>query len=388
MDLQTLIEGPQESRDESGRPRVVVVLGDGGVGKTTLAAAMGLRMALAGRRALVVTVDPANRLRTALGLTDAPGSEEPVPVQARGSLHAMVLEARHELDRLVDRLIASPEDRERVRSNVFFQKAAAGMSGTHEYLALDRLLQVIESGRYDRVVLDTPPERHALDFLDAPDRLLGLLDSDSFRLFVGASSGLSRLGLQALKGRRWLLRGIGRFAGEETFLAVLDFLLAFSPLFGDLRERLGRVKRLLTGPDTATLLVARPSPGMADRVREAAGLIRTRGLRPAALLVNRVMTWPPAECPGAGSQEPATAEALRRAFQDSPALGWMDEATREDLARRTARRAREDWERSREDARRIAEAREALGDLPVRVIPWLRTEVRDLKGLQALTNWL
>ncbi|MBP7127556.1 ArsA family ATPase [Myxococcota bacterium] len=388
MRLETLIDDSPDPGEGSARPRIVVVLGDGGVGKTTLAAAMGLRMALAGRRVLVVTVDPANRLRTALGLANEPGSEEPVPLEGPGSLHAMVLEARHELDRLVDRLIRSEEDRRRIRGNVFYRKAAAGMSGTHEYLALDRLLQVTESGRYDRIVLDTPPERHALDFLDAPDRLLDLLDSDSFRLFVGASSGLSRLGLQALKGRRWLLRGIGRFAGEDTFLAVLDFLLAFSPLFGDLRDRLGRVKALLAGPDTATLLVARPSPGMADRVRESAELIRTRGLRPTALLVNRVMTWPPAECPAAGAREPAGVETLRSVFHASPALRWMDESTREELARKTGRRAQEDWERSREDARRIAEAREALGNIPVREVPWLRTEVRDLEGLKALTAFL
>jgi len=368
--------------------RTVVVLGDGGVGKTTLAAALGLRMALEGRRVLVVTVDPANRLRTALGLSGDPGGEEAVPLDGPGSLHAMVLEARHELDRLLDRLIAEETDRRRVRENVFYRKAAAGMSGTHEYLALDRLLQVIESGRYDRIVLDTPPERHALDFLDAPSRLLDLLDSDSFRLFVGASAGLSRAGLQALKGRRWLLRGIGRFAGEETFLAVLDFLLAFSPLFGNLRERLGRVRALLTGPETAMLLVARPSPGLADRARETVRLLRSQGLRPTALVVNRVMTWPPPECPAPGAAEPAALDALRSAFRESPALQWMDESTREDLARRTARRAREDWERSREDARRVEETRAALGDLPVLHVPWLRTEVRDLQGLRALTAWL
>ena len=170
--------------------QVLVVLGDGGVGKTTVAAAMAARLALSGRRVLAVTVDPANRLKDALGLSGRPGVEEPVslaalgPITPGGTLSAMVLDTATELDRLVLRVAPTDEARRRIMDNVFYRKAVTRMAGTHEYMAMERLLEALESGRYDLVVLDTPPERHALDFLDAPDRLDALLGSEAIALVV------------------------------------------------------------------------------------------------------------------------------------------------------------------------------------------------------------
>ena len=140
--------------------QVLVVLGDGGVGKTTVAAAMAARLALSGRRVLAVTVDPANRLKDALGLSGRPGVEEPVslaalgPITPGGTLSAMVLDTATELDRLVLRVAPTDEARRRIMDNVFYRKAVTRMAGTHEYMAMERLLEALESGRYDLVVLD------------------------------------------------------------------------------------------------------------------------------------------------------------------------------------------------------------------------------------------
>lgn len=371
--------------------QVLVVLGDGGVGKTTVAAALATRCAAAGRRVLAVTVDPANRLKDSLGLAGTPGVEEPVALGAAtaagGSLHAMVLDAATELDRLVRRVAPSDDILRRITGNVFYRKAAARMAGTHEYMAMERLLEALESGRYDLVVLDTPPERHALDFLDAPQRLDGLLSSEVFRLFVGASSGLSRAGMAAVRWRGLVLKGIGKFAGEETFLAVLDFLLAFAPMFDGFRERAARVRGLLSGTGTATVVVCRPEPGAETRVRDAVTELDQRGLRPSAVLVNRVHAWPPAGCaldPGAELD----GGALARTLLAEPALQLEDREDLNRLAAEATALAADYRAQAAEDAARIAAIRAAVTPLPVVPIPLLRGEVRDLATLATLAGFI
>jgi anion-transporting ArsA/GET3 family ATPase len=373
--------------------QVLVVLGDGGVGKTTVAAAIATRLALSGRRVLAVTVDPANRLKDALGLSGRPGVEEPVPLGALGpvatggALSAMVLDAATELDRLVNRVAPSDEARRRIMDNVFYRKAVTRMAGTHEYMAMERLLEALESGRYDLVVLDTPPERHALDFLDAPDRLDGLLGSEAFRLFVGASAGLSRVGLGAVRWRSVVLKGIGKFAGEDTFLATLDFLLAFSPLFDGFRERAVRVKALLSGKSTATVLVGRPQPGAATRLRDAADELARRGLLPSVILVNRVHAWPPPGCALPQGAE-VDVDALRETLLAEPALQIVDREALARLATEAGVLALEYREDATEDAGRVAEVREAVAPVPVVAIPLMRGELRDLTALATLVGYL
>jgi anion-transporting ArsA/GET3 family ATPase len=261
------------------------------------------------------------------------------------------------------------------------------MAGTHEYMAMERLLEALESGRYDLIVLDTPPERHALDFLDAPDRLDGLLGSEAFRLFVGASAGLSRVGLGAVRWRSVVLKGIGKFAGEDTFLATLDFLLAFSPLFDGFRERAVRVKALLSGKSTATVLVGRPQPGAATRLRDAADELARRGLLPSMILVNRVHAWPP---PGCALPEGAEVDvdALRETLLAEPALQIVDREALARLATEAGVLALEYREEATEDAGRVAEVREAVAPVPVVAIPLLRGELRDLTALATLVGYL
>ena len=373
--------------------QILVVLGDGGVGKTTIAAALAVRLAMSGRRVLAVTVDPANRLKDALGLSGRPGIEEPVPLDALGptaggSLSAMVLDAATELDRLINRVATSDDARKRITDNVFYRKALTRMSGTHEYMAMERLLEALESGRYDLIVLDTPPDRHALDFLDAPDRLDGLLGSDAFRLFVGASTGLSHVGLTAVRWRKLVLKGIGKFAGEETFLATLDFLLAFSPMFDGFRERSARVKTLLSGSQTTTVLVGRPQPGAATRMKETTAELARRGLLPSIVIVNRVHAWPPPGCSLSDDRAVVDVESLRRTLLADTALQIVDREALVRLASDAAALANEYRDEATEDAERVAETRIAVAPVQVVSIPLMRGEMRDLTALASLAGAL
>ena len=375
-----------------GGRSIVVVLGDGGVGKTTVAAALAAGAAASGRRVLAVTVDPSNRLKNALGLSGEPGIEEAVPIDAfgpvtgAGSLHAMVLDAATELDRLVRRVAPSEEVLERITGNVFYRKAAASMAGTHEYMAMERLLEALESGRHDLVVLDTPPERHALDFLDAPARLDALLGSDAFRVFVTASAGLSRAGLEAIKWRRLVLRGIGRFAGEETFLQLLDFVLAFAPMYDGFRERAGRVRGWLAGERCTTLLVCRPGLACGEHVLSAIEALRERGIQRTAVVVNQVHVWPPAGT--AEAAVPADGRSVLEAAMSSPALGMSDPGALRELAGRVETLAARYREQAAADLGRIEELTRVVAPTPVRVLPLLADEVRDRPSLAVFAGVL
>jgi anion-transporting ArsA/GET3 family ATPase len=247
-------------------------------------------------------------------------------------------------------------------------------------MAMERLLEAVESRRYDLVVLDTPPEHHALDFLDAPSRLDALLGSDTFRLFVAASSGLSRAGLEAIRFRRVVLRGIGKFAGEETFLQLLDFVLAFAPMFDGFRERAARVRTWLTGSGCSTFLVCRPGPGGDAAVRSALPALVDRGIAPAGVIVNRVRTWPPAGAPDA-PEALASAAAMKAAFLGLPALGLLDRESVADLAGRTLATARRYRALARGDADGLASLRAAVAPTPVSALPLAREEVKDLSSL-------
>jgi anion-transporting ArsA/GET3 family ATPase len=357
---------------------LAVVIGEGGVGKTTVSAAIAALSAVRGRRVLAVTVDPSNRLKTSLGLSGPPGVEEPVSLKAfsaspAGSLHAMVLDAATELDRVVCRAAPSAEVRERIRDNAFFRKAAGRLAGTHEYMAMERLLEARESGRYDLVVLDTPPDRHAMEFLDAPGRLDALLGSDVFQVFVAASRGFGRAGLGALRWRSVVLKGIGRFAGEETFLAVLDFVLLFAPMFAGFRERAGRVRSWIAGPESATFVVTRPRSG--GEVLGTIDALGRRGIRTTGVIVNRVHEWPSSDSPD------VDAASLKDALLSEPALGLCDPAMLRDLATRTLTLAAEYRALATGDAGNIAALERTVAPAPVYRIPLMREDVHDLAGL-------
>lgn len=270
---------------------ILVVVGGGGVGKTTLAAALGLQSALEGKRTLVMTFDPSLRLKDALGIGGAPG-DLPVAVPAEGSgrLDAILLDARATFDRIVAAYAPDPAAAERIFANRFYRDLSGTLAGILEYMAMERLFEVSAEGRYERIVLDTPPTRQALDFLEAPDRIISFLDTRAVKFAQDPwwleGGRAPNLGLKiAAKGARALAdRLIGRrFLGE-----LVEFIQAFAPLFEGFRERAEQVRALLRDEGTLFLLVAGPG---AERIPEAMFFLRKlgeAGHRTGPLVVNRL----------------------------------------------------------------------------------------------------
>jgi len=281
--------------------RVVVCCGSGGVGKTTTSAALAIRAAERGRRTVVLTIDPARRLAQALGLetldnepgrvadvgATAGGADARSAAAGRGELHAMMLDMRRTFDEMVH-AHAAPERAEKIIANPFYQTISTSFSGTQEYMAMEKLGQLAATGEWDLIVVDTPPSRSALDFLDAPQRMANFLDGRMIRL-LSAPARAGRRGLRKIVGAGFALfaRAISTILGGALLADASAFVQALDTMFGGFRERATATYALLRSPGTAFVVVAAPEP---DALREAAYFVdRLAGedMPVAGLVLNR-----------------------------------------------------------------------------------------------------
>ena len=272
--------------------RLTIVVGAGGVGKTTIAAALGVGAARAGRHALVMTFDPSLRLKDALGVDGAVGDlEARVPVKAPGTLSASLLDARSTFDRLVDRYAPDQASRDRILHNRFYDHLAGNLAGVLEYMAVERLFEAAADSRYDTIVLDTPPTRQALDFLGAPERILGFLSSGALRVALkpwfdqdGRLRPTARLGRIGRTAESLL----DNLVGLDLLRDMAEFFQAFGPLYEGFRTRAQEVQSLLRAPDTSFVLVSGTEPLRTADTMFFARKLEEAGHRLGHVVVNRV----------------------------------------------------------------------------------------------------
>ncbi len=295
--------------DSLAARRIAVCVGSGGVGKTTVAAALALARALAGGRALVCTIDPARRLANALGLTALGNVEARVP-QARlaeaglrpaGELHAMMLDVKRTWDDLVARHAPDPARRDRILGNRLYQQMSAALAGSQEYMAMEKLYELAAQRDYDLIVLDTPPTAHALDFLEAPSRILDFLGSDAARTFLAPAVGAGRFGLRLAQiSGGYAAKALARFTGQQALSDLGDFLQSFQGMYDGFKERAAAVRALLASPEAGFVLVTSPSPLSAAEALAFHDRLAAESMPVAGLVVNRLTPdlWPsPAPLP-------------------------------------------------------------------------------------------
>jgi anion-transporting ArsA/GET3 family ATPase len=352
---------------------IIVCCGSGGVGKTTTSAALALRAAEQGRKVVVLTIDPARRLAQSMGIEKLDNVPRPVPgvstADGTGSLDAMMLDMKRTFDEVVEKQ-ATPEKAAQILANPFYQALSSSFAGTQEYMAMEKLGQLHAdagtSGRWDLIVVDTPPSRSALDFLDAPERLSSFLDGRLIRLLLAPARGPARLmtaGLNLVTGALMKVLGAQLLRDVQTFVAALD------TLFGGFRQRAMRTYQLLQADGTAFLVVAAPEP---DALREAAYFVERLNedrMPLAGLVVNRA-SRPPS---GRLSAEQAMAAAER--LEGGPTAGLL--TLHADRARIVAR-----------ETRLRQRFSTAHPDVPTAVVPALSTDVHDLDGLRLVGDLL
>ncbi len=295
------------------RTRIIVCCGSGGVGKTTTAAALGLRAAERGRHVVVLTVDPARRLAQSMGLSSLDNTPRPVPCAAAeaagGSLHAMMLDMKRTFDE-IDEAHSDPDRAAQILANPFYQSLSSSFAGTQEYMAMEKLGQLRRADEWDLIVVDTPPSRSALDFLDAPQRLGRFLDGRLIRLLTAPTKAGGRAYLKFVTAGFTVVTGvITKLIGAQMLRDVQTFIAAFDTMFGGFRERAEDTYRLLQAPGTAFLVIATPEP---DALREASYFVdrlSSDQMPLAGLIVNRVHRSPAAHLSAARSL--AAAEGLQ-----------------------------------------------------------------------------
>ncbi len=301
MNLAETSEGGQSLERLVMSNRVLVAVGAGGVGKTTVAAALGIAAALRGRRVLCLTIDPARRLGEALGLEPMSSDEQVVdPVRfagssrpVTGSLTAMMLDTKRTFDALVRKYSSSPEQARRLLDNKLYRYVSTSLAGTQEYMAMEKLIELQRDTRYDLIVLDTPPTANALDFLDAPDRLIEALDSPTIRFFVQALQSTGTLSLNLLaRSASLVVRALGRITGAGFLEAMAQFLAELNDLFGGFKERASAVKVALRSAEVAFVLVTSPAPMSIREVLFFSDRLEQAAMPRGAFVVNRVRSAP------------------------------------------------------------------------------------------------
>jgi anion-transporting ArsA/GET3 family ATPase len=364
IDVDALLDDPDT--------KVIVCCGSGGVGKTTTAAALAVRAAERGRRTVVLTIDPARRLAQSLGLRELGNQPKPVRVagfEPKGELSAMMLDMRRTFDDMVVNT-AGPGRAEQILANPFYRTISTSFSGTQEYMAMEKLGQLAATGEWDLIVVDTPPSRSALDFLDAPQRLSTVLDGRVIRM-LSAPARAGGLGIRKLVGAGFGLfaKAVSTIIGGQLLQDASAFVQAFDSMFGGFRERATATYTLLRSPGTAFLVVAAPEP---DALREASYFVERLAAEKmplAGLVVNR--THPVlADLPAGRAL--ATADELDRAGTAPVAAAVLRvHADRVAVATR--------------EKRLLARFTKAHPSVAVVGVPALPADVHDLGGLREIS---
>ncbi len=308
--------------------RILVTVGTGGVGKTTVGAAIGLEAARRGRRVLVLTIDPARRLADALGADELDHEPRRLPhLQpgerggvAGGSLDAMMLDTKRTFDELVTRLSPDAESRERIFANPIYRNLTDALAGSREYSAMAKLHQLHRDGDYDLIVLDTPPASHALDFFDTPRRLTGFLDSGFLKVLLHPAAAVGRTGFRLFRfGSELVLRALERITGMEFLSAMSEFLLAFEAMLDGFTKQGREVERLLRDSSCGFVLVVGPDAEQARRAHSFWQRLEAERLQLTGVVQNRGHVW------SEGAAPQPLGEAERR-----EAVEWL----RKELAER------------------------------------------------------
>jgi anion-transporting ArsA/GET3 family ATPase len=364
MDLKGLIE--------DRATRIVVCCGAGGVGKTTTSAALALAAAEAGRTVVVLTIDPARRLAQSLGLVEL--DNEPRRVETPGvdgELHAMMLDMKRTFDDVVV-AHSAPDRAQQILDNPFYQALSSSFAGTQEYMAMEKLGQLRATDQWDLIIVDTPPSRSALDFLDAPNRMSRFLDGTMIRLLTAPARAGGRVGMRMVgAGFTVFSRIISKILGGQLLRDISSFVSALDTMFGGFRERATATYEMLRMPGTSFVVVATPEP---DALREASYFVdrlSAEGMPLAGLVLNR--THPPATTALSATRAEAAAEEVAETGGKGAKLAAgalrvhaerMTQATRE---------------------QRLADRfSSAHPEVAVRTVPAAAGDVHDLDGLRVM----
>lgn len=367
--------------------QVIVCVGSGGVGKTTTSAVIGLHAAITGRRVLVLTIDPAKRLANSLGIEAIGNTPSPIPlerfaeigVQPEGSMHAMMLDMKQSFDHLVEQHAPDEDAKHRILKNKLYQYFSTSLAGTQEYAAAEKLYELHQQGKYDLIVLDTPPTSHALDFLEAPNRLVEALNSRAMQ-FLYKPGRASLLGV----GTGYVIKTLSKFTGSELLEELGAFLKAFSKLFAGFQDRAAKVRQLLTSEVSTFCVITAPNAGNIDEALYFYEKLGGDHTRVGAFITNRVH---PAWVPREDLKRPSL--QIAQDLAEHPVTQSLDDAQVKQFARRLRDNATEFQVLADLDRESISKLADKLPpQLPILQVPYFSHDIHSLRGLDHVRHAL
>ena len=355
--------------------RICICTGSGGVGKTTTAAAVAMGLAARGQRVAVVTIDPARRLASSLGLErlgNEPRLVDPAHfagdgAELRGELWAMMLDAKRTFDELIELLAPDAATCHEILANRVYEELSSAVAGSQEFTAVAKLYELDASGRFDAIVLDTPPSRNALDFLDAPQRLTGFLEGRSLKILTAPTGAAAAI---AARGSGLVFSSLRHVTGVDLLADLGAFFRVLSGVVDGFAERASAVSRLLGDPATTFLIIASPEPAPVEEAIFFCHRLREAGMPFGGLIVNRVRVL-------AATSPTIDASALAR-----------DLGGDSDLAARSVQALRDLRALARRDAASVRRLSTELDDEHPILVPQLDRDVSDVAGLVAVERFL
>lgn len=368
--------------------KLVVCVGSGGVGKTTTAAALGLHAARIGRKVLVITIDPARRLANALGLESIGNRETEIPrsvfenagIECRGSLHAMMLDTRTTFDDLITRVAPDEETRKRILSNNIYQQISNAISTSQDVMATEKLFDVYTGGAYDLIVLDTPPMKNALDFLEAPNRMTRFLDEKIIKWFLKPleqeKSSISARLMMSTGAMAYKL--LGYIFGNEFLEDLNEFFINFKDMTRGFRQRSEAVGKILHSANTTFLVICGPGRTSVQDARHFAMQLKERHLPTGGLIVNQVRS---------AIEEPATAQTVLTPEERKALLEL--EPSLSSVMERVETFYRWNHQKAQQDLRAVGELKRLNSAHGVfRIVPRMIEEINDIPGLLRINSHL
>ncbi len=355
--------------------KIIVCAGTGGVGKTTVSASIAVAAAASGLNTIVMTIDPARRLANALGLDDfgnvereiGPDMLKPYGVELKAPLHVMMLDVKQTFDTMINNMASSPEARDLILRNKIYQQFSTVLAGALEYAAVEMLYDVYASGRYDLIVLDTPPSQNAIDFLEAPSKMINFIEQSSNQWFLKPSAMAGKLGLKLLDvGASIISKTLGKMAGGETIKELSQFLVAFSDLYDGFQKRYEAVRTLMASSEVGFILVTSTQANQRAAMRRFQNDLGAAGFKTRGVVVNRIrqVNYP-------------LQEVLEQLNQIKPAL------SAEQISE-LSRALEEEAYLAQQDQKGLNDLEHEVSQIPIIKLPELRLDAHDLDSLSRL----
>lgn len=376
---------------------IIICCGSGGVGKTTTAAAIAIEAAIRGRNVIVLTIDPAKRLANSLGLSELGNEVRCVPLQKfteagiapKGRLCAMMLDTKRTFDELVIKFSPNEEMQEKILNNILYRNISDTFVGSQEYMAMEKLFEIYTEGKYDLMVLDTPPTKHALDFLDAPRRMTAFLDGRVLKWFLMPYFSAGKLGLRVFqKSAAVILRTLERVTGLAALKVASDFFAAFEGMYDGFKERAEAVYDLLHDKTTAFVLVTSPEDITIEEAIYFYDKLIEYGMPLCGLIVNKMHTDFVAD-PEVERILENDAEKLAKKISSSLAKTESEKKAMETVMASLARNLKSFRSLAEVDAENVRYLSKHVGrDTDLRIVPFFDTDVYDIEGLMHINRYL